>query len=98
MKAWHKEGWSHFPVLVEKTKRDKIIAYLTKLGVEIGIIVDYSVSSLFAYQKLGYKVDINSDETSKRVINLPLTYMEGLFFNNRWRDVAHKVIDILGSF
>lgn len=69
--------YSHFPILVPESKRQAIIDALEK-DCELGIIVDYSVPSLQAYQQLGYASCPNASAIVPRVLNLPLTLQEGI--------------------
>ncbi|MGE0201798.1 MAG: DegT/DnrJ/EryC1/StrS family aminotransferase [Candidatus Melainabacteria bacterium] len=70
--------WSHFPVRVASVYRDKAQRTLENvLGMEIGIIVDYSVADLPAYQALGVAGTPVALATSREVINLPLCLHEG---------------------
>lgn len=69
--------WSHYPVLVVPEKRSSIISKLeTELNCEIGVIVDYSIADLKAYQMRGHSSCINAKTEASQIINLPLTWFE----------------------
>ncbi len=70
--------WSHFPVVINDLKnRDKIINALEQNhGMEIGLIVDYSIADMEAYKKRGHLTCLNAKHTSEHIINLPLCLKE----------------------
>jgi dTDP-4-amino-4,6-dideoxygalactose transaminase len=86
--------WSHFPVLLQDEEtRDFVRDYLEKATkCEIGIIVDYSVSDLPAYQSRGFSSSPIAYSHSKRIINLPLTFGEGLDPCENWKELAENVV------
>jgi perosamine synthetase len=91
--------WSHFPLAVPPHKRDGLRVFLeSKFGVEIGIIVDYSVSDLGAYRKLGFLSTPRALELSKSVVNLPLTFREGISSQNDWRERATRIAEATLAF
>lgn len=75
----YEEGytWSHFPILVPEEKRQMIMEELKKYC-ELGTIVDYSVSSLSAYQRMNHPPHPQSLAIVPRILNLPLTIQEGI--------------------
>lgn len=84
--------WSHYPVLVPAEARDGLKARLEReTGCEIGTIVDYSVPGLPAYGSLRYR---NAESAAARVLNLPLTFSEGLFRGD-WRVGVSRVTSAL---
>lgn len=85
--------WSHFPVVVRTDLKPKIIEALSQ-RYEIGEIVDYSITDLTAYKSKGFKC-INSSRDAQSIINLPLTYSEGLFAPRDYKKEASIFIDKL---
>ncbi|MCC8417820.1 MAG: DegT/DnrJ/EryC1/StrS family aminotransferase [Rickettsia endosymbiont of Bryobia graminum] len=83
--------WSHFPVIIPKEFKYKIIKDFSSMY-EIGEIVDYSITDLSSYKTMGKKC-INSSNDAEYVINLPLTYGEGIFALANPQDEANKFID-----
>lgn len=72
--------WSHFPVFIPPKRRDCVRQRLEQeLGVEIGIIVDYSVADLPAYVQKGYPTTPHAREMAEGIINLPLGLYESRF-------------------
>jgi perosamine synthetase len=90
--------WSHYPVLVPAHLRDEFKRRIErKFKVEIGLIVDYSVADMPAYQSLGYSPCPNAKQTVERILNLPLTYQEGLWPVHHWQSVAEAICQELVS-
>jgi dTDP-4-amino-4,6-dideoxygalactose transaminase len=83
--------WSHFPVAVEVALKEKLIENLSS-EYEIGRVVEYSIPDLQAYKL--YNQDCpNSSIDAQTVINLPLTFHEGIFCINDYEKAAHIFID-----
>ncbi len=96
-----KEGfsWSHFPVLVSPAIRKDIISQCRlNAGVEIGVIVDYTIPEMKSYKDMKKRDFPNAIEIEKSIINLPLTYKESLTRNIDWQKRAQKVVNVLLSF
>lgn len=75
--------WSHFPILVPAAQRNSVQKALeTQFQVEIGVIVDYAIPDLVAYQNLGATPCPIASAAVPRVLNLPLTFQEGLWPKN----------------
>ena len=81
--------WSHFPILVPSEIRNSLKAELEKkFRVEIGIIIDYSIPSLPSYRELDSSKFPNSEMAVNQILNLPLTFEEGIWPIHRWKQVA----------
>lgn len=88
--------WSHFPVLVPHGARDRILNEAkAKLSVELGQIVDYSVADLSAYRSRGHASCPEALDCAARVVNLPLTYGEGLQPIHNWKSIANAICEFL---
>ncbi len=84
--------WSHFPVAVDETKREALRHHLEeKFAAEFGIIVDYSISDLNVYRRLGHPSSPRALRLSKQIINFPLTLREGFFPRRQWRQLAADI-------
>lgn len=66
--------WSHYPVLVPKELRQKLMEESAKQGVELGQVLEYSIGELSSYK--GAENFPVSQDQSQRMINLPLTFFE----------------------
>src|SRR5262249_13071010 len=88
--------WSHFPVVVSPERRNLILRKLEReTGLEIGVIVDYSVADLPYYQKtLATRSCPIALRQAQGMLNLPLTLAEG-FCHREWRAPAEKVVRVL---
>jgi dTDP-4-amino-4,6-dideoxygalactose transaminase len=94
--------WSHFPILVPAIQRNAIKEALERqFRTEIGVIVDYSVPDLPAYQRLGAVPCPVATATVPRVLNLPLTFQESLWpdasANHKAKSIAHFLVNILST-
>lgn len=89
-------SWSHYPVLLPAECRDSVKYEIEQLlCVELGSILDYSVADLPAFENRGHTSCPNAVETCRRILNLPLTFQEGLLPVNNWQAVAEAVCTIL---
>jgi dTDP-4-amino-4,6-dideoxygalactose transaminase len=88
--------WSHFPILLPEESRDGLSAELeSTCGVEIGKIIDYSIDELSSYQNKYNFHCMNSRSFSRRVVNLPLCYVEGVQPLRDWKPKAKKIMDYI---
>ena len=72
--------WSHFPILVPTKQRPSLKHLLEQqFRTEIGVIVDYAIPDLLAYQALSATPCPKASSAVPRVLNLPLTLGEGLW-------------------
>ena len=89
--------WSHFPVLLPKSRRDELSRALQrKCGAEIGKIIDYSAADMPCYSKFNPARCPNASDTASSVLNLPLTPCEGLFASLR-SFAPERVVGALGG-
>ena len=90
--------WSHFPVLVPDQHRGRIAKMLSReFSVEIGRIVDYSIPDLAAYRPFADRPVTEAAEAAKRVLNLPLTFREGIMPVRSWRKPCIELANRLAS-
>lgn len=88
--------WSHFPVLVQASLRDSIRAEMTSsLRAECGVIVDYSIPDLSAYKANSHPACPRASSLVRRVLNLPLTFREGMLKTRDWRKSATAVVELI---
>lgn len=93
--------WSHFPVFVPAQLRNNLKNALEKtFSAEIGTIVDYSVADLEAYRRLNDNSCPNAVHAGQSVINLPLSFREGLFPISRKKQEKEmvKIIKTIKAF
>jgi len=89
-------SWSHLPVLVDPKIRSELIKQLErKHSIEIGVIVDYAVSELEAYRTSSQVECKNAQAGVRRILNLPLTFSEGLIPIRHWKKVVAQACDTI---
>jgi dTDP-4-amino-4,6-dideoxygalactose transaminase len=80
-----RDTWSHFPVYVGAESRDLVASRLEReIDAEVGIIIDYGVASLPCHVQPG-NICPRAAADAAAVINLPLTWREGIVPSPRWR-------------
>lgn len=91
--------WSHFPVLVDSSVRESIRADIaSQLRAECGVIVNYSVPDLVAYRNAGHAPCPRANALVDKIINLPLTYREGIYGISHWRKRAAEVVRLISHY
>lgn len=92
------DSYSHYPVLISALLRNKVQRLArADLGCELGTIVNYGVADLPSYSSAGHASCPRALDAAQRVINLPLTFSEGLWPARRWRCRAEAVADWIAS-
>lgn len=97
-KNFHGNTWSHLPVLVPADNRDTIRSKIEKsFGLEVGVVVDYSIPDIPAYKRWKTKRCNRASEVVTRILNLPINFLEGLFPIRDWKPKVRGVCEIIKS-